>query len=393
MTYSKRVSIIQLVAGFSVEKPLGGIERFVFELCRHLDASRFSLAVYGLWNFEAEYKLRWMRLLNEAGIDTFEGSPWQPSRPYQAFIATYRMLNQVLKKHPFEIIHSHDQFGDIMAMLLKLQFSQVRLVRTAHNREWLKRPLRKALLWGSLYPWLYDAEIGVNQRIVDDLDHRVVAKLLGKKGYLVPNAVNLDRFKRAYGVDSSLKAEIGLPPDCVVVGSIGRLTVQKGYTYLLQAARAVLQKRQDVFFLIVGGGELDEDLRRQTQELGLAEHVIFCGPRADVERFIHVFDMFVSPSLWEGLPTVIMESMAAGIAVIATDIPGSRDLIRHQQNGWLAQPAQPAALAEAILLAANNQLLREQMAEQARVDVTQHSIQHSAALQEQVYRQIMEINR
>lgn len=390
---SKRIKVLELIAGFSVEKPLGGIERFVIELSKNLDQKIFDPYVFGLWDFQTPYNHRWIQVLNEAGVGTYEGDCWDASHPYQSFIQSFRKLEKTIASYPVDIVHSHDQFGDVMAILLKQKYRSIRLVRTVHNQmEWHHRPLRKLFLRGFLYPLFYDTEIGVSQKIAADLDDRAGARVLRKKAHCIRNAVNPQRFidvKVSAEEVRKLKNEVGIPADAFVVGTIGRLTEQKGYSDLIQAAEQVLQKESNIFFLIIGSGDLEDELRKQVITAGIADRVIFGGTRTDIERFIQTFNLFVSSSLWEGLPTVIMEAMAAGIPVVATNIPGSNDLLMDQVNGLLVPIGATSQLAQAILHAYHNPELCSKFLLRAKKELEKFSIQTIARQQESLYRDMM----
>ncbi len=383
---NRRVEVMELIAGFSLEKPLGGIERFVIELARRVDREQFALSVFGLWCFEPVLKQRWIRLLNEAGVSTYEGSDWDEFRPYRAFARSYRHLAKTLRDRPVDILHSHDQFGDVMAVMLKLAHPRMKIVRTTHNeREWKKRPLRRIFLRGLLYPLAYDAEVALNPKMVADLDSRLAARVWRRRARCIGNALNLDRFARSPGSAEEVKRELGIAPSAVVIGSIGRLSEQKGYSIFLQAAARVLNEKPGTSFIITGSGELEEALKHQASNLGVVEQVIFTGARPDVERLLGAFDLFVSSSLWEGLPTVIMESMAAGVPVLATRIPGTVDLITDGETGLLAAPGDPEALAGRILFALDHPELRAELAGRARKAVEKFSIGSAAAQYEALF--------
>ncbi len=109
---------------------------------------------------------------------------------------------------------------------------------------------------------------------------------------------------------------------------------QKGHSYFLQAAKRVLMS-VPAAFVVVGAGPLESDLRRQADELGIAEAVRFLGSRGDVYDIMLDLDVLVSSSLWEGLPTVILEAMALGVPVVATDVSGSREMyVREVPGTW-----------------------------------------------------------
>jgi glycosyltransferase involved in cell wall biosynthesis len=261
-------------------------------------------------------------------------------------------------------------------------------MRTVHNgyrHEWRNRPLRRLILSNLLYPLMFDIEIGVAPSIVSHLNRRWVAKRIGKVALLVPNAINLARFAVTPTDPYQVKQSLGIPNDAFVVGTIGRLAEEKNYGCLLQAAAIVLQQLPDVYFLIVGEGELADSLKRLATRLNIAPRVNFMGPRPDVERLLAGMDLFVSSSLWEGISTTILESMAAGVPVAATDIPGTRELVHHLENGWLAPPADATALARTIVEALHNPLQREEFVRRAREVAQRYAIEKIAAEYKAIY--------
>jgi len=169
------------------------------------------------------------------------------------------------------------------------------------------------------------------------------------------------------------------------VGSIGRLAEEKGYPFLLDAFARVLDSHPEVCLLLVGDGPLGPELRSHAETLGIASHVVFAGSQTDIEAIFAGLDLFVSSSLWEGLSTVLLESMAAGTPVVATDIAGTREIIRRGQNGWLVPPADAAALAQAIREALENEAARARFAGRAREDARAFSIGAIAAGHEKIY--------
>jgi glycosyltransferase involved in cell wall biosynthesis len=232
---------------------------------------------------------------------------------------------------------------------------------------------------------LFDLEIGVSPAVVEMLDRRKLFHLLRKKARLVSNAVNLERFT-VKGIEiADKRRSLGIPAGALVVGSIGRLTELKGWTYLVDAASLVLYQEPRAFFMIIGDGTQADQLKNLAVQKGISSNVIFTGGRSDVEELFACMDLFVSPSLWEGLPTVILESMAAGVPVVATDIPGTRELIRDLQNGWLVPPADALALAQAILAALGDEKSRRLFSERIRQEVQSFSMKSAAAAYESIY--------
>ena len=343
----KRIRVLEIISGFAIEGPLGGIERFGIELSQALDQNFIEPIVCGMWAYGTPYEHGWVERLNERGVQAFIAADWHDSSPYISFKAAYQGTKAQVNE-PIDIIHSHCQFGDPLAMLIKRRLQAKALIRTVHNeREWGKRPFRRALLTNGLYPKSFDIEIGVAQQVVDNLDKRPIAQFFNKKALKKYNAINTHRFTKEVNKEY-VRTNLNLPSDASIIGTIGRLTEQKGYTILLNAVAPVLKENPDTYFIVVGTGHLESHLQNQTKKLGIEHNVRFLGARNDIEDLLPTFDIFVNSSLWEGLPTVIMESMLAKVPVLATAVGGNEELIKDTVTGFLVKPDDALALAQKI---------------------------------------------
>jgi glycosyltransferase involved in cell wall biosynthesis len=370
--------VIQILHGLSIEGAGGGANRFGIELAKSLNPDRFQRAVWALWDFGTEEERMRRAALEQQGLETFVGAPWVESQPYQGWWRAYRAFAGQLKQTSADILNSHSEFGEVPVLLFKLANPRLHIVRTVHGghyREWDRRPARRLMLTQLLYPLFYDVEAGVGPRVVQELNQRFLARLRKREAQFLPNAIDLARFSQIYGAVAEKRRSLNIPEGSFLIGSVGRLAEQKGYTYLLEAAQMILNQHPEAFFLFIGEGPLMDTLRTQAAQAGIDSRVLFAGMRPDVEALYACMDLFVSSSLWEGLPTVIMESMASGTPVVATDIPGSRELIQHGQNGWLTPPGQAEELAKTMLEAIRAPEMRRTFALQAKQDVQQHSIQ------------------
>jgi len=163
---------------------------------------------------------------------------------------------------------------------------------------------------------------------------------------LLENVIHAAQFEPKSGEIS--KAQFGLDPNRPVVGYVGRLVPQKGVDLLVDAARRVLAAGVEAQFAIVGEGELERVLRHKIAAASLQDSVRLLGYQPDIASFFAVLDIFVLPSRYEGLPFTLMEAMAAGRAVVASDVSGNRDLIVHGETGLLVPAEDVTALADTL---------------------------------------------
>ncbi len=174
-----------------------------------------------------------------------------------------------------------------------------------------------------------------------------------RKVRCIPNGVDLVRFTPREP-PADLRASLGLPPGAPVVASVGRFVPYKGYRYLLEAARLVREAADDVHWILVGDGELRSELEAQCRSQGLEAWVRFTGWREDIPEILAMADLFVLPSLGEHFGRVLIEAMAMGKAVVATDAGGVPEIVVHGETGLLVSPAQPRPLADAVLSLVND---------------------------------------
>ncbi len=190
---------------------------------------------------------------------------------------------------------------------------------------------------------LVDCNVCVSRAVADfSIAH---GGLRREKTIVIPNGVNYQKFADAQPVPL---AEFGIPPEARVVVAVGRLDPQKGLTYLLPAFRELSLTHADAHLLLVGEGAQREELQTLAQDLGIAQQVHFAGWRGDVAGLLHSCACLVLASLWEGMPNVVLEGMAAGIPVVATAVEGVEEQIASGENGIVVSPASVPALADGL---------------------------------------------
>jgi glycosyltransferase involved in cell wall biosynthesis len=209
-----------------------------------------------------------------------------------------------------------------------------------------------------------DRYIAVSESVRSQLHHRL--SVPHSKIDVVPNGVAIDEFRQEplASVRDSITGGAGLHVALVVA----RLVEQKGHRFLLEAATRL----PNVIFLLAGDGPAERTLQQQAQDLGVASRVRFLGYRDDVPALLANCDLFVLPSLFEGLPIAVLEAMAARKPVVATSVGGTGEAVVHSETGLLVPPSDAPALADAIRLITTNRALGDRFADHGHARVQKH---------------------
>ena len=185
--------------------------------------------------------------------------------------------------------------------------------------------------------------------------------------------IDLSLFEQRNGfLNKSKRTDLGFTNDNIVIGTVARLTIQKGHRYLIQAAPDIVKHFPNAHFVFSGDGPLREELEAQVSALGLEEHFHFLGFRKDVRDLLFTFDLFVLPSLFEGLPNVLLEAMASSRPVVATSVDGTPELVEQNKTGQLVPPKSPQPLGNAIIQILQQKDRGQKMGRQGRLRVEKH---------------------
>jgi glycosyltransferase involved in cell wall biosynthesis len=188
----------------------------------------------------------------------------------------------------------------------------------------------------------------------------------------------------------SAREEFGIPVDAPVVGAICRINPIKGVNYLLEAAAVVRQRHPAARFMIVGDGGFRNALMQSASDLGVADRVIFTGFRTDIDRFIQAFDISVLPSLTEGMSNTLMESMAAGVPVVATRVGGTPEIVIDGVTGILVEPRDSQTLARSILKLLDDKAEAKRIGAAGQHRITeQFSLNRTVAATERLYCELL----
>ena len=217
------------------------------------------------------------------------------------------------------------------------------------------------------------------------LDYRIGGE---DKFSLIYNGIELEKFRQPVD-EKRLRSELGLDPDCKLVGMIGRLDEQKNPLDFIRAAAIVTKSYSKVQFLIVGGGSLHPECEQLIHELNLEEKFFLLGYRNDVARILSILTLTAMSSLWEGLPIAFLESMSAGKPIVANDVDGASDVVIDGETGFLVPPHQPSQMAERILYLLNNEKLCNEMGHVAQQRSRYFSTQRMVRQIESLYKELL----
>jgi len=351
---NKRLKIVQIIKGLDIGGDSGGAELFGVKLARELknefDCDVWLCAYYAV---HTDTEKQWMETLNREGIKTFFVSEWGGTNNIEKFTKGLLNLISMIRREKVDVVHSHFQLGTLAAVLLKsLGLTKV-AVRTSHIRqEWNKGRWTWFLFpvfINRIFPSILDAEVGVSRAVCEYLVSRPGKRVKASKVHLIYNGIDIQEIKNQALQPLSLADQSFFSEDRVYIGAVGRLAEQKGYPYLIKAMLDVQKIIPTCELIVVGDGELHDELVTLCSDLGLSNVVRFMGLRKNVPALMTHMGLFVLSSLWEGLPTVVIEAMACGLPVIATDIPGTRELVQNGVTGLLVAEKDADALSNAII--------------------------------------------
>jgi glycosyltransferase involved in cell wall biosynthesis len=204
--------------------------------------------------------------------------------------------------------------------------------------------IRKSFMSVWKYKWRVDRYIAISNAVKDVM---VNDGIDAGRISVVHSGIDLKKFDHMD--PAPLRAELGLAPDTRLIGNVAHLAANKGQRHLVAAMPAILDSEPTAHLAIVGAGEMMDELSAQVERLGLQRSVSFLGFRTDIPALIKSFDVFVMASLMEGLCTSILDAMACGVPVVATDTGGVPDIVNHERNGLLTPVNDPESLAKTIV--------------------------------------------
>lgn len=314
----------------------------------------------------------------------FARSPYNPKN-----LRAFRKLKRLLETYHFALVHVHTPVAAFLGRYLAKATGQGPALYTAHGFHFYRgAPLRNWLVY---YPLERVAARWTGGLVVMNEEDYEAAQRMGfvpEKNLFYVHGVGVDIER--YGNAAPLrKADLQLPPNARIVVCVAEFTANKNHLLLLNAWREVARQVPQAALLLIGDGALRDRVASWVQEMSLTESVRLLGFRPDVPQLLALAEVATLTSKREGLPRVIMEALAAGKPVVATDVRGNRDLVRHGVNGFLVPLGDPGALARHLVLLLKDPALAQEMGERGREMIRPYALENVLKEMADVYRRFL----
>lgn len=323
----------------------GGAQKYVFDLATGLPADQFDVAVILGGSGTLTHKLQ------EKGIRIISiFSLKRDVNLLSDIFSFFKMVSIFVKERP-DVVHLNSaKAGGIGA--LAARFADVpRIIFTAHGwafneeRSLVERTAIKFFSWFTIL--LSHTTIAVSEAIKNDA---VKWPFISNKVVVVKNGIKQTTFYTRKEALAHLFAygKTHVPENAFVIGSISELHKNKGLEYAIEAFSKLAEKDSSLYYFILGGGEEEENLSALIGRLRLEERILLLGYIEDASRFLSAFDIFLLPSVKEGLPYVLLEAGLARIPTIATNVGGVSEIIEDKETGILIKPTYPDSICNAV---------------------------------------------
>ncbi len=356
------------------ELEVGGAERTLVELAKRLDSRRFQPVVYSLGRRPSGNGQTLADELDRAGIETHHLG----AASVLALPGTLRRMTDLLRAKRPDVVQTFLFHANVLGSWAARRAGVARVatgIRVAERRlAWHRWVARRTAGWA-------DRHVCVSQAVADFTAK--VTRLDPQSLLVIPNGVDAARFD---GVVAADLTQLGLPAGRRAFSCIGRLDVQKGVDWLIGLLPSIFAAQNSHDLLIVGSGPQEQALGRQAAKLGVAKRIHFAGLRTDIPAILAAIDLLVLPSRWEGMPNILLESMASGKPVVATDVEGVAELLGAENAGQIVPVDRPQAFSQQLLkLLADRQLAGDLGERNAARIRTHFSIEAMVAAYERLF--------
>ena len=281
-------------------------------------------------------------------------------------ITVWSKLKKIIADRQIDLLHAHEYKTDLLALMLA-RATGTRAIATVHGwtghsarERYLYYPADKRVL--SFYPRLIAVSSDIKRELVaHGADPSRVTTVL--------NAIDPRQFQRDAARVQAMRESLGLAPEHIAIGAVGRLEPQKRFDLLLEAFKVVHARQPRTRLIIAGDGSLNKALTDQRNALGLQDSVIMTGHVTDVIGLHHAFDLFVQSSDYEGTPNSVLEAMAMETPIVATEAGGTAELVHDGEHGRIIPIGNVDRLIEGMESALTDPTTARAMADRARLRV------------------------
>lgn len=348
---SGRLKVLRVVIGLNQ----GGVQQGVLNLCRGLDPARFEPIACAIENSGAIGAE-----IEKAGFEVillgYKRQPWK----------TIRALARIMRERQIDIVHASSYHPSLYARIAALLAGRPIMLNYEHTiRE--RRRFQRAL-FNKLLSRFTDAHVAVAMQVAEHV--RAWYGYAAETVHVIHNGVDIERFQPAQD-KAAAKVAVGLDPSRPVIGMVARLDPLKGCGDFFQAVSR-LRDRFDAQWLVVGGArnsQEEEAVLASARACGVLDCVQFLGLRRDIPQLLAAFDLYVFPTLKEGFPNSLLEAMAAGCAVVASDFSGNLEVACHERNALIVPMRDAEALTRAMQRLLLDAGLAARLGAQARRDI------------------------
>jgi glycosyltransferase involved in cell wall biosynthesis len=345
---SKKIRVLQTIR----QGQIGGGESHILNLVNFLDKERFEPIVLSFTPGPMVDKLR------ASGIRTHVINGKSPLD-----VRMWTQIKTLLEEEQIDLIHAHGTRA-YMNIVWAAKQCKLPIVYTVHgwsfhsDQSFMVKNARIAAE-RMLTRW---ADLTIT---VSESNHKTGQELIkGFRSKVIFNGIDRKRFDRDQPFND-IRISYGIPSSHTVVVFLARMTFQKDPITMIRAFKSIAERYEDITLLMIGEGELDQEVLSVIEQNGIQKRVVRDGFRLDVPDVLNASDIYCLPSHWEGQPIGLIEAMAMGKAVIATHVDGSKELVQDGANGLLIDPQRPQQLAAAIERLHTDGRLRKKVADQA----------------------------
>ncbi len=350
----QRVTVLQTIR----QGKIGGGESHVLSLISMIDTARFRPVVLSFTEGEM------VDVLLKMGITVYV---IPTTKPFNLFVIN--KVASIIKKEKVELIHSHGTRATSNTFYAAKQ-TKIPIIYTVHA--WSFHP--------SLHSLSFKVRVFFEKLLTEKVNLTIcVSNVNQQEGIrlfrlnnskVIPNGVDLHKFNYQEEF-SDVRHEFGIPKERFLVGYIVRMNKQKDPITLLRAVKKVVLSNKNISFLFVGEGDLKAEMEKFIKKNNLCDSIFFKGFRTDIPRILSSIDVYVLPSLWEGLPIGVLEAMAMEKKIIVSDAEANKELIANNDNGIVFQRQDVDGLASSILRMYQDSIKAKGMAIKARKVVYQ----------------------